>query len=68
MNNQSFTTILNTVDGRYLPSFFIIQMDTALDPRQFTTNNLTHTIVHEFVQFFFILPHLYNSTNFKKKH
>lgn len=63
MNNQSFTTILNTVDGRYLPSFFIIQMDTALDPRQFTTNNLTHTIVHEFVHFMQDTSTCYGLTN-----
>ena len=43
--------ILDGLEGHYLPSFFIIQMDTDIDPLQFTSNNLTHTIVHEFVNF-----------------
>ena len=46
-NNSKSLNILNSVDGRYIPSFFIIQLNTGIDPLQFTNNNLTHTIVHE---------------------
>lgn len=62
-NLKSFSNILDGVDGHYLPSFFIIQLDTNIDPLQFNKNNLTHTIVHEFVHFIQDTSTCYGLTN-----
>ena len=58
--------MLRNNGGKYFPSFFCIKLETDSNPQDYLQNNLTSTIVHEYVHFIQDISTVYGLTNLSK--